>query len=81
MVGFNPELSKHLVTKTTIVPWLLQRVQAKAQDANRGYAAELLVILLQNQRENRAKFAEADGVEALLTVASVRRIVSERRWF
>jgi beta-catenin-like protein 1 len=51
--------------------WLLNRVKAKYHDENRGYAAELLVILLQNNHDNRAKFAAEDGVEVLLTVASV----------
>jgi beta-catenin-like protein 1 len=71
VVGFNPDFSKHLATKTNIIQWLLKRVQGKKQDENRGYAAELLVVLLQNQHENRAMFAKADGVETLLTVASV----------
>lgn len=70
-MGFNPQLSTHLVAKTNIVQWLLKRVQAKKQDENRGYAAELLVILLQDNRENRARFGKEDGVETLLTVASV----------
>lgn len=51
--------------------WLLARVQGKMHDGNRGYVAELLVILLQNNRDNRAQFAAADGIETLLTVAAV----------
>jgi beta-catenin-like protein 1 len=71
IVGFNPQLSTHLVAKTSIIKWLLQRVKATRQDENRGYAAELLAILLQNNKENRARFGKEDGVETLLTVASV----------
>jgi beta-catenin-like protein 1 len=71
IIGFNPQLSSHLVEKTTIMKWLLARVQGKTHDENRGYAAELLVILLQNNKDNRAKFAATDGIEILLTVASV----------
>jgi beta-catenin-like protein 1 len=71
IIGFNPQLSSHLVDKTALMKWLLSRIQAKTHDGNRGYVAELLVILLQNNRHNRAKFAAADGIEILLTVAAV----------
>jgi hypothetical protein len=71
IIGVKPELSSHLVEKTALMKWLLVRMQGKLHDANRGYAAELLVILLQNNRANRSKFAAADGIETLLTVAAV----------
>jgi hypothetical protein len=46
-------------------------VQVKKQDENRGYAAELIAILLQDNRETRTLFGKEDGVETLLTVVSV----------
>ncbi len=52
--------------------WLLTRIQAKEHDDNRGYAAELLSILLQDNQANRLKFGEEDGVETLLKTLSVR---------
>jgi hypothetical protein len=44
----------------------------KTHDENRGYAAELLSILLQDNSKNRLEFGKQDGVEALLKVLSVR---------
>ena len=70
-MGFNAELSTQLVTKTTILDWVLQRIQMKNYDENKGYAAELLSILLQNNRPNRLKLIEKNGVEAILQVLSV----------
>lgn len=51
--------------------WLLERIQSKTHDENRGYAAELLSILLQNAIPNRQEFGKKDGVEAILKVLSV----------
>jgi beta-catenin-like protein 1 len=52
--------------------WLLTRVQGKAHDENRGYAAELLSILLQDNQSNKVEFGKCDGVETILKVLSVR---------
>ncbi|KAF6762278.1 Catenin-beta-like protein [Ephemerocybe angulata] len=73
ILSVNPELAPQLVSKTKILPWLLNRVQAKAHDENRGYAAELLSILLQSSVPNRIAFSKADGVETLLKVLSQYR--------
>ncbi|KAJ7781192.1 Catenin-beta-like protein [Mycena metata] len=73
VLGFNPELSTQLVAKTSILPWLLTRVQSKTHDENRGYAAELLSILLQNNRPNRLELGKKDGVEIFLKVLSQYR--------
>ncbi|KAH8105853.1 Catenin-beta-like protein [Cristinia sonorae] len=70
VLGFNAELSTDLVAKTTILDWILQRIQGKTHDDNRGYAAELLSILLQNNRSNRLALAKKDGVETALKVIS-----------
>ncbi|KAI0035998.1 Catenin-beta-like protein [Vararia minispora EC-137] len=70
IVGSNPALAERLILKTKLLPWLLQRIQSKTHDANRGYAAELLSILLQESRPNRLELGKADGVETLLTVTS-----------
>lgn len=63
------------MSKTKILPWLLTRIQSKTYDENRGYAAELLSILLQNHKETRLELGKQDGVEALLKVVSVRMVV------
>ncbi|KDQ64547.1 hypothetical protein JAAARDRAFT_187869 [Jaapia argillacea MUCL 33604] len=70
VLGFNPQLSGLLITKTKLLSWLLARLQVKKHDENRGYAAEILSILLQNNRPNRLEFGKQDGVETLLTVLS-----------
>lgn len=57
--------------------WLLQRLSAPVQDENKRYSAELLSILLQNNRQNRLAFGDKGGVDTLLKVLSV----SGRRFF
>jgi beta-catenin-like protein 1 len=72
VLGFSPQLSTQLVSKTTMLTWLLNRIQSKKHDENRSYAAELLSILLQNNVENRIELGKKDGVEIFLKVLSVR---------
>ena len=67
----NPSLSSDIVANTKLLSWLLERVKGKEHDENRGYAAELLSILLQDSTPNRLAFSKADGVEVLLSVLSV----------
>ncbi|KAJ3565731.1 hypothetical protein NP233_g7450 [Leucocoprinus birnbaumii] len=70
LVGLNPELSTTVASNSRLIPWLLDRIQAKAHDENRSYAAELLSILLQNNTGNRIQFGQKDGVETALKVLS-----------
>ncbi|THH32917.1 hypothetical protein EUX98_g1307 [Antrodiella citrinella] len=70
ILGFRAELSTDIVAKTTILDWLLKRVEVKVYDENRGYAAELLSILLQTNRPNRLELAKKNGVESMLKVLS-----------
>ena len=71
MLGFNPELPTQLVSNTKILSWLLTRIESPKHDENRGYAAEILSILLQNNRQNRLALGKQDGVETLLKILSV----------
>ena len=71
VLAFNPDISKTLIDKTKTLPWILNRIQNPVQDDNRGYAAELLSILLQSDRENRLSYEKNDGVEVSLKVLSV----------
>ena len=64
-------MAKNLVEKTKTLPWLLKRVALSEYPENRGYSAELLSILLQDNREIRITFGKADGVETVLKVLSV----------
>ncbi|KAH9482695.1 Beta-catenin-like protein 1 [Psilocybe cubensis] len=70
MIGFNPSLSSNLVSKTKVLPWLLDRIQAKKHDENRGYAAELISILLQDRSDNQTRLGDYNGVEIILKVLS-----------
>lgn len=54
-----------------MLTWLLNRIQSKKHDENRGYAAELISILLQDNVENRLELGKKDGVETILKVLSV----------
>ena len=71
-VSLIPSLATTLVSKTTVMKWLLKRIQGEKHDENRSYAAELLSILLQTSVDNKADLAKHDGVETLLKVLSVR---------
>lgn len=71
ILGFNPRLSKQLVSKTSMLTWILNRIQSKTHEENRGYAAELLSILLQDDVDNRLELGNKDGVETMLKVLSV----------
>jgi beta-catenin-like protein 1 len=55
--------------------WLLDRIQVPTHDDNRGYAAELISILLQNESENRMALANLNGIEVILKVLSVSQVV------
>lgn len=79
VLGFNADLSTDLVAKTKILDWVLIRIQSKTHDENRGYAAELLSILLQNNRSNRLEFSKKNGVETSLQVLSVSSVVANLR--
>ncbi|KAF9780181.1 Catenin-beta-like protein [Thelephora terrestris] len=70
VLAFNPAISKVLIKKTKTLFWTLNRIQKPAQDDNRGYAAELLSILIQSDRENRLAYGKEDGVEVSLRVLS-----------
>lgn len=78
-LGFNPVIGMSLVSKTNILSWLLERISGKTQDANRGYAAEVLSILLQDNRQNRLALGEKGGVEVLLKVISVSALLVKSR--
>ncbi|KAI0335461.1 DUF1716-domain-containing protein [Cubamyces sp. BRFM 1775] len=70
LLGFNAELSTQLVSKTKILSWLLKRIESTKHDENRGYAAEILSILLQNNRPNRLELGKLGGVESILQILS-----------
>ncbi|CAE6465415.1 unnamed protein product [Rhizoctonia solani] len=70
VLASRPTLAETLVSTTTIIQWLLNRIIQKEHDDNRGYAAEVLSILIQTSRSNRLVLAKADGVDTILRVLS-----------
>ncbi|KAG2181976.1 hypothetical protein INT43_006902 [Umbelopsis isabellina] len=70
LVSVFPRHSEHIVAKTDLLPWLLKRINTKVYDSNRGYACEIIAILLQDSRDNRVKFGELGGIDVLLRVLS-----------
>ncbi|KAG9006053.1 hypothetical protein FRB94_001034 [Tulasnella sp. JGI-2019a] len=73
VIAFRPSLSRTLLTKTSLLNLLLDRIKAKKHDENRGYASELLAIILQDNRDNRLQFGKESGVDTLLQVLSQYR--------
>lgn len=49
------------------------RIKASEFDENKGYAAEIISILLQNSPESRKIFADADGIDTLLVSLAVTK--------
>ncbi|CAE7171719.1 unnamed protein product [Rhizoctonia solani] len=73
VLASRPTLAETLVSTTTIAQWLLNRINQKEHDDNRGYAAEVLSILVQSSRNNRLVLAKADGVDTILRSLSTFR--------
>ncbi|QRW16260.1 beta-catenin-like protein 1 [Rhizoctonia solani] len=73
VLASRPTLAETLVSTTTIVQWLLNRIIQKEHDDNRGYAAEVLSILVQSSRSNRLVLAKADGIDTILRALNTFR--------
>ncbi|KIX08049.1 uncharacterized protein Z518_02704 [Rhinocladiella mackenziei CBS 650.93] len=73
------EYSEVVGARAEMMDWLLSRISKIDPNArgkvgqNRQYAAEILAILLQNNRNNRDRLAQKEGVDALLELLSVYR--------
>ena len=46
--------------------WLLNRIKIRSFDANKLYSSEILAILLQSSKSNRAKLGSVEGIDILL---------------
>ncbi|OCF34946.1 beta-catenin-like protein 1 [Kwoniella heveanensis CBS 569] len=73
LLSFMPPLAEQIVTQTSLLPWLLKRVQKKEYDSNKQYASEILAILLQDNREIIMRLGELQGLDSLLQVLSQYR--------
>ncbi|KAI8331898.1 Catenin-beta-like protein [Chlamydoabsidia padenii] len=70
LLSLEPTLAKRMSVDTQLAPWLLKRIQSKEFDSNRGYASEIISILLQENKDARLKFCELDAVDILLRVSA-----------
>ncbi len=63
------------VTDDGLLTWLLGRIRQKEKRVgqNMQYAAEMLAILLHSSPKTRSRFAEMDGLDALLQILSAYR--------
>ncbi|KAJ3073859.1 hypothetical protein HDU98_000456 [Podochytrium sp. JEL0797] len=68
LISVDPTIAEAVVSKTTLLVWLLSRIETKQFDSNRQYASEILAILLQNSKANRIALGSRGGVTTLLTV-------------
>lgn len=71
VIAYNPSISRTLVNKTSLLKWLLERIKGSSHDENRGYASEILAIILQDNRDNRLEFGKLGGTDVLLEVLAV----------
>lgn len=72
LVSFRPSLADTLVSSTDLLDWLLKRVRKKGPyDQNKGYASEILAILMQSSVESRKRLGKEGGIDALLGVLAV----------
>lgn len=71
----RPSLAEKICQDTTILKWLLQRIQKKESPVsqNKQYSAEVLAILLQSSEPNRTKLCELDGADILLQILAAYR--------
>lgn len=71
LFSFMPPLAETVVSDTTLLPWLLQRIAKKEFDSNKQYASEILAIIVQQSVENVARVLELDGLESMLGALAV----------
>jgi len=61
-----------VVRRTPLLRWLLKRLKPREFDSNKEAAGSLLALLLQTHPPNAQALADANGVDALLTVRAPR---------
>eukprot|EP01130_Rhizamoeba_saxonica_P017324 TRINITY_DN8364_c0_g1_i1.p1 TRINITY_DN8364_c0_g1~~TRINITY_DN8364_c0_g1_i1.p1 ORF type:complete len:539 (+),score=130.14 TRINITY_DN8364_c0_g1_i1:156-1619(+) len=71
LIEIDPNYSTVLSTETKILKWILDRIQATGFDNIKQYSAEILTILLLNDRNIQIKLGELDGIEILLRCCSI----------
>ena len=66
------QVAAKVVRRTPLLRWLLKRLKPREFDSNKEAAGSLLALLLQTHPPNAQALADANGVDALLTVRAPR---------
>lgn len=73
LISLQPDAAEELVASTSILGWLLQRMQYPRFDQNMAYAGEILAILLHDSEANRQVLGEQNGIDVLLQLVAPYR--------
>ncbi|ODN75598.1 hypothetical protein L202_06717 [Cryptococcus amylolentus CBS 6039] len=68
LLSFMPPLASTITSETSLLGWLVTRLEKEGYDSNKQYASEVLAMLLQEGREVVLRFAKLDGLDKLLQV-------------
>lgn len=77
LIEVFPELPEKLCDNTKIFQWLIKKLNPKNKlndklfDDNKLYASEILILLLQNHKENQFTFGKLGGIDYLLNILAV----------
>ena len=77
LIEVMPELPVTICDNTKIIQWLIKKLNPKNKlkdktlDDNKLYASEILILLLQNNKENQFTFGKIGGIDHLLNTLAV----------
>jgi len=77
LIEVLPEIPQLVCDNTKIIQWLIKklnpknRLKDKTFDDNKLYASEILILLLQNNRENQFTFGKIGGIDHFLNILAV----------
>jgi len=79
LIEIMPELPQTICDITKIFQWLIKKLSPKNKlkdktlDDNKLYASEILILLVQNYKENQFTFGKLGGIDHLLNMLAVKR--------
>lgn len=77
LIELFPEIPQNLCDNTKILQWLIKKLSPKNKlkdklfDDNKLYASEILILLLQNHKENQYTFGKLGGIDYILNILAV----------
>ena len=77
LIEIIPDLPQTLCDNTKIFQWLIKKLNPKNKlkdkvlDDNKLYASEILILLLQQHKENQYTFGKLGGIDYLLNMMAV----------